>query len=504
MLDRLLYMAVLPKYAFPTDVAAFHVFDVLGSTRRRHRLRYSPSQGLQAALSQYAPGKNVWVDKKLWTSGAIYSPIKDARFKAWQERKLYYECKCGFAKTEAFDDEKKGVALDCPACGDLATLGPPKTWLRPPGFAHDIGKPEKTSPDDIPETSYPTRAKLSAPAPGDEDRWERLNDRLHAQHFREHLLVTNRGPKEMGYAYCTSCGRIEPAVIVAGRMGQAHNKPFPCPTAQECMDPHIGRGWVLGTDFITDILLISISVTEPISLRPGLATDIVLRTVSEAICKAATQVLELEPGELLAEWRPALTDAGKAGMEAEIYLYDTLPGGAGFAKRLGLKVKDVIQLALKNLEECPGDCDESCYLCMRSYKNKLEHHLLDRHLGASLLRFALEGTTPTLSPESLERSTTRLFEDLKRQTTELLLERDINLALESFKPVVAPILVTPPKGDKFILALHNPLTPDHHPDQTLMEFPETGPCGYEIKLIDELAIRKNLPGVTASLIKQLA
>ena len=32
LLDRLLYKAVLPRYAFPTDVAAFHVFDQDRST----------------------------------------------------------------------------------------------------------------------------------------------------------------------------------------------------------------------------------------------------------------------------------------------------------------------------------------------------------------------------------------------------------------------------------------------------------------------------------------
>src|SRR5262249_25686579 len=32
LLDRLLYKGVLPRYAFPTDVAAFHVFDVDRST----------------------------------------------------------------------------------------------------------------------------------------------------------------------------------------------------------------------------------------------------------------------------------------------------------------------------------------------------------------------------------------------------------------------------------------------------------------------------------------
>ena len=42
LLDRLLYKAVLPRYAFPTDVAAFHVFDQERSTRFRAAYRYNP------------------------------------------------------------------------------------------------------------------------------------------------------------------------------------------------------------------------------------------------------------------------------------------------------------------------------------------------------------------------------------------------------------------------------------------------------------------------------
>src|SRR5205814_614419 len=136
-----------------------------------------------------------------------------------------------------------------------------------------------------------------------------------------------------------------------------------------------------------------------------------LRTISEALTAAACARLELETRELQAEYRPALTLAGRDGLEAEIYLYDTLPGGAGFSQRVGGLGLSVFEDALKILEDCPDNCDRSCYRCLRSYKNKFEHDLLDRHLGASLLRFALTGTPPTLNPQRLKSSTDLLFQD---------------------------------------------------------------------------------------------
>ena len=56
---------MLPRYAFPTDVATFYVFDPERSTKYRPAFRFTPGQGLPVALSQYAPGKQVWIASKL-------------------------------------------------------------------------------------------------------------------------------------------------------------------------------------------------------------------------------------------------------------------------------------------------------------------------------------------------------------------------------------------------------------------------------------------------------
>jgi hypothetical protein len=188
LLDRLLYKGVLPRYAFPTDVSAFHVFDPERSTRFRPAFRFTPSQGLPAALSQYAPGKEVWIASRLWTSGAIYSPMRDDRYRAWQVRRYYYECKnCHYARTTSLEDGTRGEVKDCEACGGTGTFGPATYWLRPPGFAHPVFKVEGTSPDDQPARSYATRAKLTMPTPPDEAKWVRLNDRLRVYSTRQHL-----------------------------------------------------------------------------------------------------------------------------------------------------------------------------------------------------------------------------------------------------------------------------------------------------------------------------
>ena len=505
LLDRLLYKGVLPRYAFPTDVAAFHVFDQDRSTPFRPAFLFTPSQGLPAALSQYAPGKEVWIGNKLWTSGAIYSPMRTDRGKAWETRRYYYECSlCHYARTERLNDGTRGERLDCPACGESGTLGPATYWLRPPGFAHPVTKEEGTSPDDQPARSYATRAKLTAPTPAEDDKWSRVNERIRIHHTRQHLLVTNRGPREEGYTYCTKCGLIEPTAIPKGTVGGSHKKPYPDSRDPICAGDRSTKGLVLGTDFITDVLLVSISVQAPLVLQPGLlATDVALRTVSEALSRAACDRLELEPSELQAEYRPALTAAGRDGKEAEIYVYDTLPGGAGFAKRVGALGLPVFQSALEVLESCPDGCDRSCYRCLRSYKNKFEHDLLDRHLGASLLRFLLTGVVPAPDTARLERSTQLLFEDLQRQgLSGQAVDRNASIAIAGLGNVVAPICVTNSNGSQIVIGLHGPLTPDHAPTDDLRDLKEFG-LGTPVILIDELIVRRNLPSATSAILDQL-
>jgi hypothetical protein len=324
-------------------------------------------------------------------------------------------------------------------------------------------------------------------------------------HTRQHLLVTNRGPREEGYTYCTKCGLIEPTANPKGVVGAAHRKPFPDERNPDCPGGGATKGLVLGTDFITDVLLASIRVDAPIILRPGvLATDVALRTICEAVTKAACARLELEANELQAEYRPALTPAGREGLEAEIYLYDTLPGGAGFAKRVGKLGFPVFEDAIKLLENCPDNCDRSCYRCLRSYRNKFEHDLLDRHLGASLLRFVLFDAPPTLNASRVSHSTDLLFEDLKRQgIAGIALERDKQLSIAGLGEIVAPIFASNSRGARFAIGLHGPLTPDEPTDRSLRDIKEYS-ASVPVVLVDELVVRRNLPTATAGLIEMIS
>lgn len=504
LLDRLLYCGVLPRYAFPTDVATFHVFDRDRSSRFRPIMRFAPSQGLPIALTQYAPGKQVWISGKCYTSGSIYSVISDDRFAAWDSRRIYMECEdCGFARTFSTSEVNRGETRDCEACGSEEAFGPGRYWLRPPGFAHPIDMEEVTSPDDIPETSYATRAKLTMGTPDDKANWVPINDRIQALRERRHLLVSNTGPNRAGYTYCVKCGRIESSITHEPMLAGPHRIPYPCDDHESMCDGQVTRRLVLGTDFITDIVLFSMRVAAPLSLRPGLtSTSVALRTVSEALSRAACDLLEIEVNEMMAEFRPALTPAGKKGLEAEIFLYDTLPGGAGFSSQLVDCGSDLFHRALTLMKGCGEKCDTSCYRCLRSFKNKFEHNLIDRHVGIELLEYLLDGDPSSFSPDRLRTSTALLFSDLQRQTVaDTKFELYGAVKTDTSSTIVAPILARS-SGRDYIIALSGPLTPDYPSDPAIAEFHDRGD-DIPVIVENELIVRGNLPDATRRVLHEI-
>ncbi|MFZ4141353.1 DEAD/DEAH box helicase [Streptomyces griseoincarnatus] len=502
LLDRLLYKGVLPRYAFPTDVVAFHVFDLHRSTPFRPAFDYAPSQGLAVALSQYAPGKVVWIDSKEWTSGAIYAPMQETRHQAWRDRVLYFECQvCHYANYFSYQDAKRGETRDCPACRTDDSFGEAQNWMRPPGFAHPARKDPGTSPDKAPARSYATRAKLMAPGPTEESAWQQVNARLAQTYRRETLLVTNTGPRNMGYTYCVSCGLIEPTATPSGVVGGTHKKPYPDEKEPDCPGGRSTRGLVLGTDFISDVLLVRLKVESPVTLKPAyLSTHIALRTVAEALTIAATRKLGIEATELQAEYRPALNTRGGEGLEAEIYLYDTLAGGAGFTRRVHAHGMEIFEQTLELLENCPDNCDESCYRCLRSFRNRFEHNLLDRRVGAGLLRYLIEEKPPTLHAERLARSADRLYEDLdSREIDGISFERNVEANIAGIGTVTAPILATR-AGQQWLFGVHSPLTPDVASTEGLQDAKDRG---GPVRLIDDLVISRNLPFATQLVLQDL-
>jgi len=413
LLDRLFDRSLLPKYAFPTDVATFSVFEE-SSDPWRPKLRYSPQQSLNAALSQYAPGHDVWIDGQRYISLGLYSEYEPDRIEAYRDKRLYFHCGvCNYADLKDWSDGYVGQSRDCPACSSRASLGPAKRWVRPAGFSHppdfDPGVPLR-----------PTRATLdalhfSAAARIDGARWP-IGTGWEGWSESKTLVVTNRGSQNSnkpGFAYCTQCGRIEPADFDSGlrqlRQGQAHGRPRP----RRFNEPNECSGQVaaivLGNEFRTDVAVFRLALPGNWRLDPDQpSTTIAARSAVEALRLAACRLEDLEPNDIDGDFR----FAPGAGVQKfiDLYLYDQASGGAGFVKTASRNPLRLVDAALKLLDDCT--CDDSCYRCLRSYKNRFDHALLDRRIGADLLRACFKGEPLSIDAAREDHALNRLYQDL--------------------------------------------------------------------------------------------
>jgi ATP-dependent helicase YprA (DUF1998 family) len=422
LLDRLFDRGVLPRYAFPTDVVTFHVFDKSASTERKAVLKYSPQLGLNQALSSYAPGREVWVNGERHYSFGIWTPFKRREcWQAWRGMKVYFECeRCGYARVEQRSEEHYiDQPLNCPACG-TGGAGVGTRWLRPPGFAHPVDVDAELPLEDSPAPTRPTRAKLSAPFT-DRGPPAHTNQAANGAGYevwtaKQRLVLTNTGSQDRmkpGFLYCPKCGRAEPNGWKAGKFKQGgHPRPNPDNFQHGASCNGTPTVVVLGNEFETDVALFRFRLGGAAAIAPGsTVAKIVLTTVAEALASAAAKILDIEESDIGAEFRVAMTSDGRTGRDVEVYLYDLTPGGAGFVRAAVERPGLLFDTALKRLESC--DCTHSCYQCLRSFKNKWDHKYLDRKLGAAFIRHIVRGEQPTIDTDDEKRMLHALRVDLQ-------------------------------------------------------------------------------------------
>ena len=291
-------------------------------------------------------------------------------------------------------------------------------------------------------------------------RWRAVTERIREYYERTYLLVTNSGPRREGYTYCTRCGLIEPTAVPSVRLSgptASRSRSSRARLSRRRNDPRTRPRHRLHLRCVVGIAERG-TATDPQTWPPGDR-----RSPTNAFRGAD------DGGDDETRSRAGRT-AGETGLrsrrrvvtasEAEIYLYDTLAGGAGFSRRISDLGRTVFDDALTLLESCPETCDRSCYRCLRSFKNRFEHDLLDRHLGASLLRYLLDGTPPTLAEARTRVAADRVFEDLTRLDVDgVRFARTVEVEFAGVGPVEAPILAET-STRRWIVGIHGPLTPD--------------------------------------------
>lgn len=442
LLEFLFFHGLLPSYAFPTSLCSFLVEKIVKPNGRPEiQTIQRPQQSISKALSEYAPGRLIVIDKHTYRSGGVFADLPgnvvSRAAPLFENAKLHVHCKtCSFVR----NPNKRGVNTGaCPVCGGDLTE---EMMILPEVFG-----PEKAA--DLPENdreqeiTFATMAQFPQPVNPEELSFTICGPHACFTHAVDQTLVTvNRGIEGAefgGFSVCTECGH---ASVYDGSADKgAHERPYkllgPKGTPSSCSGKF--ERVLLGHDFKTDLLLLRMKIAEPVVTNTA---DIVvlhmledaLHSIAEALRLAASRhrQLDLDPAEFGSGFRidPGVQEGGRI---LEVFLYDTLSGGAGYAEVAARNMQEVLEDTLRLLEGC--DCETSCTECLNHFHNQHLQSRLDRHLGAMLLKYAVWGEVPSCaSPEMQAETLSQLRASLEldgyrctatgEEVTPLQVERD--------------------------------------------------------------------------------
>lgn len=406
LLEYLFGKGLLPSYAFPTDLSSFLVERLVKRGEEwKMEVVERPQQSIGKALSEYAPGRLIVINKETYRSGGVVAntlPDVENRAKGlFRSRRTLVHCEnCSFVAD--LDDLSQGGTL-CPVCdNDLKHT----QMVVPEVFLPEDGRPLKEDDRDQ-DITYATAAQFPVPVGKDDlPNLTTIGQNLSFVVTEDRKLVTvNKGQEgsegRTGFWICNHCGRAS----VEEPSHTPHKRPYKIersygkPKHTELCEG-LFENLFLGHVFSTDLLLLRIALRQP--LISNTSDPLQLRTLEDALYSVAEALrlaasrhpqIDLDPSEFGAGFR-IVPHADKETLQLDVYLYDTLSGGAGYAKLAARNIAEILQQTLTLLENCPARCEQSCESCLRHYHNQFLKDRLDRKLAAELLRYALYGTLP--------------------------------------------------------------------------------------------------------------
>jgi Domain of unknown function (DUF1998) len=409
LLEFLFARGMLPSYAFPTDLSSFLVERLARSAvsgRMKVEVVERPQQGIEKALSEYAPGRLVVINKETYRSGGVVANVLPTVVDRAAPllvgvRDLIHCDNCSYVRDLEQTTHQPGD--DCPVCRSPLQSTP---MVTPEVFTPEDGRalPEDDREQDI---TYATSAQFPVPVgASDLPAMQSRGNHIASVVSPDRKLVTaNKGSlvddSYHGFWICEKCGRASTEQPPSA----SHARPYPVefsfgqpPVPKLCNGAF--KNVFLGHVFSTDLLLLRLTINEPLvtdtsNLVVLRALEDSLYSVAEALrlCASRHPQLDLDPSEFGAGFR--IVPAGDGGpLALDIYLYDTLSGGAGYAELAGRYLNEILVSVLELLEHCPTSCDRSCESCLRHYHNQHLKDRLDRHVAAQLLRYAMYDEPP--------------------------------------------------------------------------------------------------------------
>ena len=394
----------IPSYSFPKNVVRFYVEEPSQyGGRNPYQVKYAPERDIAVAISEYAPGRFVTIDKATYKSGGIYANPRPFGYDSNQAE--YY-----FDNSEYYKDilvctecnwfgHKEDEIDTCPYCHAPVET---RKMLKPWGFAPERGDAVELEDDDEDKTY--AEAPYYSHVPEEQQMSHFKGQIRYANLENRRVLTVNMGKSKHGFNVCRCCGGAE----VADPKGQRKIKvsqPFHN-NAAVCRHEYVEREVFLGYEFLTDMFMLDISYDNGRLVGRRTAQErLILRTATttllEAIKKAISQELDIDYNEVNGGWMSRI-DSNDL-LHLELFFYDNLTSGAGYSSLIGSCLENVLERARVILSSC--ECSRACKNCLDNYYNQRSHDFFDRRLGLQLLNYAESG----MMPEGYNKEEQELF-----------------------------------------------------------------------------------------------
>ena len=359
---------VIPGYGFPVDNVELYIYNYEKLSMDES---YNLSRNLSIAISEYAPGSEVIVDNKKYTSRYLMLPYNGHSLPA----KFYVECeKCHTINTH-IDKHYFTPGCKCKYCdAQLNVVGTVKSYVTPIyGFVAD--KQNKNTRRVKPFKTYASDVFYVGTGLKETDNYKVISVQEHAD---EELLVLN----ENKFFYCRNCGYT---VLDKKQLGEIKvedpNKKHRQYNGRKCECGANLQLIHLGYSYKTDIIQINFNRME--EMKDYDTALSVLYAILEGI-SAAYNIERNDIGGILYSTNPTKPYC--------LVLYDTVSGGAGHVKRLKNNpgLIEVLNAALiKVSQDCCSE-DVSCYNCLRTFNNQRYHKHIKRGLAKATIKKVIE------------------------------------------------------------------------------------------------------------------
>ena len=411
LLESLMRAGLLPKYAFPVDVVKLSIpEDEENEDAYESQDYYSGiPRDLQIALSEYAPGAEIlqwkFPDAYIYRSAGVYDP--SARFPDYTPEESLNECRQCRAVSLTRGEEEPSSR--CSECGSRDMLAMP--YLTPRGFTVDAALPEagrrayQSGGRERAGFTPPAQLLVGANAITRGRNNPSFAPRLYSAVHVGDLFMRNVGPDRgnPGFVLCPVCGRHMDPENLGRHRYPAHVPPHRghrrgpraghwCPNKDD-FDNRV----VLGHRFSSEVILLAVDMPDfldaPMMEPSGRA---VWYSFGTLMAEAAARHLQIDPDEVKIGVRPTRDSFGR--VQGEVFIYDNVPGGAGYARAIQENLREIIELAKAMGQGCPNaNCSGACYHCLLGYRNQQIHNLLDRSLAITVMEFILDDRRPSMS-----------------------------------------------------------------------------------------------------------